>query len=78
MNKLIAGLCGLMLAVTPFALAQGASAAKKPVPMTQKQRAAQEKAIQGKMAQCAAQAQGKKLAAGTPAFNQFISGCLNG
>ena len=78
MNKLIAALCCLTLAVSPLALAQGTGPGSKPAPMSKKEQAEKEKALHKQMAQCSTKAQGSKLKPGTPAFNRFISECLRG
>lgn len=77
MNKLIAGLCCLMLAVSPLALAQGADAGKKSAPPSAKEQAEQKKAIHAQASRCANDAQRNKLKQGSKEFVNFMTQCLS-
>lgn len=68
MSKLMTGLCCLMLALSPLALAQDEDKAKAPTEARKKQ--------QQRMADCNKQAGAKKLEG--DARKKFMSACLKG
>jgi hypothetical protein len=78
MNKLIAGLCCLMMATSPFALAQDKAKAeeKKAAVAAQKEPSEKQLAHQQRMKDCSKQASDKKMKGDER--KGFMSSCLKG
>ena len=75
MNKLIAGLCCLMLAASPLALAQDkGKGGEKKAAVAKKEPSEKQKAHQQKMKDCSKQAGDKKIKGDDR--KKFMSGCL--
>jgi len=76
MNRLLAALCCLMLASSPFAVAQDKGAAKK-APMTEKEQADKKKAMTNQAGMCAQKSQQNNLKPGSKEHHQFMNQCLH-
>jgi hypothetical protein len=78
MSKLLAGLCCLMLAAAPLAMAQdkGKVDGKKAAATAQKEPSEKQKAQQERMKNCNSQAGDKKMEG--DARKKFMSSCLKG
>ena len=76
MNKLIAGLCCLMLAASPLALAQDKSKGDEKKAAAKKEPSERQKAHQQRMKDCSKQAGDKQLKGDDR--KKFMSGCLKG
>ena len=77
MNKLMTGLCCLILAVSPLAMAQDKSADKKAAPVSKKEMNDRKNADIAKMGRCSNDARLKNLKQGTREHHQFMSKCLS-
>jgi len=76
MNKLIAGLCCLMLAAAPLAMAQDKGKGDEKKAAAKKEPSEKQKAHQQKMKDCSKQAGDKKMKGDDR--KKFMSGCLKG
>lgn len=76
MNKLIAGLCCLMLAAAPLAMAQDKGKGDEMKAAAKKEPSEKQKAHQQKMKDCSKQAGDKKMKGDDR--KKFMSGCLKG